>query len=80
MCKVLLDSIEKVRKFVSITSRFDTEVSLKAGRYIVDAKSIMGIFSVDLTKPMELQFETNGKADSACIAKYIEQVDEFVVA
>ena len=79
MCKVLLDSIKKVRNFVSITSKFDTEVSLKAGRYIVDAKSIMGIFSVDLTKPMELQFETNEKYRDACIAKYIEQLEEFVV-
>ncbi len=79
MCKVLLDSIEKVKKFVSITSRFDTEVSLKAGRYIVDAKSIMGIFSVDLTSPMELQFETNEEYIGACIAKYIEQLEEFIV-
>ena len=78
MCKVLLDSIEKVRRFVSIISKFDIDATLKAGRYIVDAKSIMGIFSVDLTNPMELQFETN-EDSGACIAKYIEQIEEIVV-
>lgn len=79
MCRVLLNSIEKVKRFVNITSDFETDVFLKAGRYVIDAKSILGIFSVDLTKPMELSFDIENKCDKKIIAGYIEQVKEFAV-
>lgn len=79
MCRVLLNSIEKVKRFVNITSDFETDVFLKAGRYVIDAKSIMGIFSVDLTKPMELTFDTENNCDNGAIAGYIEQIKEFAV-
>lgn len=79
MCKVLLNSIEKVKKFVNITSNFETDVFLKAGRYVIDAKSIMGIFSLDLTKPMELTFDTENKCDNETIAGYMKQIAEFAV-
>lgn len=79
MCRVLLNSIEKVKRFVNITSDFETDVFLKAGRYVIDAKSILGIFSVDLTKPMELTFDIENKCDKKIIAGYIEQVKEFAV-
>lgn len=79
MCKVLLNSIEKVKKFVNITSNFETDVFLRAGRYVIDAKSIMGIFSLDLTKPMELTFDTENKCDSGIIAGYMKRIEEFAV-
>lgn len=79
MCRVLLNSIEKVKRFVNITSDFETDVFLKAGRYVIDAKSIMGIFSVDLTKPMELTFDIENNCDNGIIARYIEQIKEFAV-
>lgn len=79
MCRVLLNSIEKVKRFVNITSDFETDVFLKVGRYVIDAKSILGIFSVDLTKPMELTFDIENKCDKKIIAGYIEQVKEFAV-
>ena len=44
--KVSLDSIEKVKQFVSITNEFDTDFDLVSGRYVIDAKSILGIFSM----------------------------------
>lgn len=59
MPRVLLDSIEKVKIFVNTVSKIECEVFLKSGRYIIDAKSIMGIFSLDLTKPMEIDFSTD---------------------
>jgi phosphotransferase system HPr-like phosphotransfer protein len=43
-----------VKDFVKITSQYSEELALVHGRYVVDAKSILGIFSMDLTKPMEL--------------------------
>lgn len=76
MCKVLLNSIEKVKKFVNITSNFETDVFLKAGRYIIDAKSIMGIFSLDLTKPLSLSFE---KCSDEEIQKYMSSIYEFIM-
>lgn len=51
---IKLSTIEEVRKFVNTVSLFDYDVDLKSGRYIVDAKSIMGIFSLDLLHPIEM--------------------------
>ena len=51
---IKLSSIEDVRKFVDIVSKYDIDIVLSSGRYIVDAKSIMGIFSLDLLKPIKL--------------------------
>ncbi|MDR0958633.1 MAG: HPr family phosphocarrier protein [Clostridiales bacterium] len=61
--KVLLDSIEKVKKFVSVIERLDGDYDLVSGRYVVDAKSIMGVLSLDLTKPLELEPRENAEND-----------------
>ena len=60
---VLLNSINDVKNFVNIVSRFDYDIDLASGRYVVDAKSIMGIFSLDLTKPISVQAHTDDSAD-----------------
>lgn len=52
--QVLLNSIDKVREFCTIASGVDCNFDLKSGRYIIDGKSIMGIFSLDLSQPLEL--------------------------
>lgn len=52
--KIRLSSIEAVRDFVEIVRKYDSEVDLSSGRYVVDAKSIMGIFSLDLLQPITL--------------------------
>ncbi len=54
-CTVLLSSINDVKNFVNLVSRFDCDVDLVSGRYVVDAKSIMGIFSLDLSKPIDVE-------------------------
>lgn len=51
---IKLSSIEDVRNFVNIVSKYDMDIDLMSGRYVVDAKSIMGIFSLDLLKPIKL--------------------------
>ena len=48
-----LNSFDKVRDFVNAISPFDTEVNLISGKYVVNAKSVMAIFSLDLSKPRE---------------------------
>lgn len=52
--KILLNSIEKVKSFVNTISKFDSDFELVSGRRVIDAKSIMGIFSLDITKSMDL--------------------------
>ena len=57
---IKLHSIEDVKRFVNIMAQFNGYFDLVSGRYIVDAKSVMGIFSMDLTKELELRIlETN---------------------
>ena len=55
--KILLNSIDNVKKFVNIATKQTFDIYLQSGRYIIDAKSIMGIFSLDLTKTIELVVE-----------------------
>ena len=61
---ISLDSISKVKSFVNDVNRLDGEFDLVSGRYIVDAKSIMGIFSLDLSRPIELQIHTESDSES----------------
>ena len=51
--KISLNSIDKVKTFVNVINRFDAEFDLVSGRYAIDAKSIMGIFSLDISKPID---------------------------
>ena len=58
--KVSLNSIDKVKTFVNDINRFDFDFDLVSGRYVLDAKSIMGIFSLDLSKPIDLNIHAEG--------------------
>ena len=58
-CKVKLNSIENVKNFVNVLRSRDERFELVSGKYVIDAKSIMGIFSLDLTRPLELRAETD---------------------
>ena len=51
---ISLNSIDKVKNFVNTVARYDGDFDLVSGRYVIDAKSIMGIFSLDLSKPIDL--------------------------
>ena len=57
---VLLRSVDLVKNFVNDMSKIEGNVFLSVGRYVIDAKSIMGIFSLELSKPLRLEIE-NGK-------------------
>ena len=60
--KISLNAIDKVKSFVNDISKFDFDFDLVSGRYVIDAKSIMGIFSLDLSKPIELNIHSEGEA------------------
>ena len=66
--KISLNSIDKVKAFVNEISKFDCDFDLVSGRYVIDAKSIMGIFSLDLSKPINLNIRAEGAALDAILA------------
>ncbi|MBQ4045072.1 MAG: HPr family phosphocarrier protein, partial [Lachnospiraceae bacterium] len=61
--KIKLDSIDKVKAFVNTVTRYDCDFDLISGRYVIDAKSIMGIFSLDLSRPIELNIHATEQLD-----------------
>ena len=62
--KISLNSIDKVKAFVNEVTKFDSDFDLVSGRYVIDAKSIMGIFSLDLSKPIGLNIHNDAQADN----------------
>ena len=58
-----LGSIDKVKSFVNDITKFDSDSDLVSGRYVIDAKSIMGIFSLDLSKPIDLNIHSETDLD-----------------
>ena len=61
--KISLNSIDKVKAFVNEVTKFNTDFDLVSGRYVIDAKSIMGIFSLDLSKPIDLNIHSEDNID-----------------
>lgn len=71
--KVLLNTINDVKYFVNTVTKYDFDVDLISGRYAIDAKSIMGIFSLDLSKAITLEAHTdNGDA-------FFDEIKQFIV-
>ena len=61
--QISLNSIDKVKSFVNTITKYDNDFDLVSGRYVIDAKSIMGIFSLDLSKPIDLAIHTETNLD-----------------
>ena len=59
--KISLNSIDKVKSFVNDITKYDYDFDLVSGRYVIDAKSIMGIFSLDLSKDIDLNIHAEGE-------------------
>lgn len=62
--KISLNSIDAVKSFVNTVSKYDTDFDLVSGRYVIDAKSIMGIFSLDLSKPIDLNIHAEENVET----------------
>ena len=60
---ILLDTVEKVKGFVNTVAPLEGDIDLVSDRYVVDAKSIMGIFSLDLSKPLKLNIHDAATAE-----------------
>ena len=56
---IKLDTVELVKDFVTLTSRIDGDIVIKSDRWIINGKSIMGIFSLDLSKDLDCEIEAS---------------------
>ena len=61
--QISLNSIDKVKSFVNAITQYEYDFDLISGRYVIDAKSIMGIFSLDLSKPIDLAIHAEANVD-----------------
>ena len=66
--QISLNSIDKVKAFVNTITKQDNDFDLVSGRYVIDAKSIMGIFSLDLSKPIDLNIHADSNVDDILAA------------
>lgn len=71
--RIKLETIQDVRDFVNIMTAQTADIDLSSGRYVVDGKSIMGIFSLDLLKPIDMTIHTDDCDD------LLEAVKRFIV-
>lgn len=73
MVQIRLSLVENVNKFVNIVGRYPFDMDLRAGRHVVDAKSILGIFSLDLSRPITLEIYSDDCDD------LLKEIQPFVV-
>ena len=73
--KISLNSIDAVKSFVNTVTKYESDFDLVSGRYVIDAKSIMGIFSLDLSKPIELNIQSEEQID-----EILESLKPYIVA
>ena len=72
-CKVALKSVNDVKAFVNITFRAERDVDIHCGKYHIDGKSIMGIFSLELDKPIEVELDDHDAE------KLLGELQRFIV-
>jgi phosphotransferase system HPr-like phosphotransfer protein len=72
-CKVALNSVNDVKAFVNITFRAEKDVDILCGKYHIDGKSIMGIFSLELDKPIEVELDDHDAE------KLLGELQRFIV-
>ena len=72
--KISLNSIDKVKSFVNELTKFDYDFDLVSGRYVIDAKSIMGILSLDLSKPIDLNIHVEDDIDTV-----LKALDPYII-
>lgn len=72
---VNLSASQQIKEFVNILSKYSFDMDLRSGKYLVDAKSILGIFSLDLSKPVELELLTNNEEE---INKFMADIKPFI--
>lgn len=72
--KISLGMAENVKKFVNIVSSYPFDIDIRSGRFLIDAKSLLGIFSLDLSKPVVIEIYSDD------CGKLLDELKEFIVA
>ncbi len=70
---IKLTLAENVKRFVNIVSKYPYEIDIRSGRHVVDAKSILGIFSLDLSKPVAVEVYSDDCDD------FINEIQEYII-
>ena len=70
---------ESVKRFVNIVNKYDFDMDLRAGRHVVDAKSVLGIFSLDLSRVITLEIEDGDSIPEEQLAALLEDIKPFLV-
>ena len=70
---IMLQETQNIKSFVSIINKYPYDIDLRSGRYVVDAKSILGIFSLDLSKPITMEIYSDSCDD------LLNDIKEFIV-
>lgn len=71
--KIRINTIEDVKNFVSVVTGVDFDVDIISGRYAIDAKSIMGIFSLDLSKDLEVRIHSDN------CGEFLDDIKKYIV-
>ena len=76
--KIKLDTVDKVKSFSNILGRLtpDCDIVSESNRYIIDAKSIMGIFSLELSKPLNFVIHSDDKAECEAVT---DAIKDFII-
>ena len=72
--KIQINTIDRVKRLINITMSYDEDIDISSGRYIIDGKSIMGIFSFDLTKPLVVHIHSN---DETVVRNFNKDMEMF---
>lgn len=72
---IRLDSMEKVKEFVNIASHYAGKIQVSSGRYTVDGRSIMGIFSLELSSDLSMEIEDKEES-----SQLIRKLQRYIVA
>ena len=73
--KILIKSFDRAKQFIHIVSKLDADMDIICGRYVINAKSIVGIFTIDLSQPVELRIYKDGK-DAEMV---VEKLRDYVI-
>ena len=70
-----LNTLDKVKDFTNETNKFNSDIDIIRDRYVIDAKSVLGIYIIDLTKPVTVKINSDDKAE---IARFNERMEQFL--
>ena len=69
-----LQDLSKVKKFINAVNTFESDIDIIRGRYVIDAKSTMGVFTIDLSEPVELYIHSDNKLE---LERFLKEMEAF---